>query len=386
MAVLLVLVLAASGVPSPLYRVYAEEFGFGTGTLTLVFAVYAFALLLALLTVGALSDHVGRRPVLAVALLVEAAAMGLFVLADGVAWLIAARVVQGLATGAMTGAFGAALLDLQRPAKPLGPLINSASPGLGLSAGALGASVAVQVLVQPGEWVFGVLGAVFVVAGVVTWVALPESSPRVPGALASLRPSVHVPRASRRAFLVALPCLAATWALGGLYASLGPSLVAGVFGVENHVAGGLLILALNGTGLVGSLVTRGLAPATGMVAGALVFVVGVGGTVAALAAGSLGLFYVAAVVSGFGFGSAFLGAMATVTTGVDPAQRAGLLSAVFTVSYLAFSLPAIAAGLAAGPLGLTTTAEVYGAVVVLLALTAVAGLVRDRRPVPVTAD
>ncbi|GHE12090.1 MFS transporter [Klenkia taihuensis] len=385
-AVLLVLVLAASGVPSPLYRVYAEEFGFGTGTLTLVFAVYAFALLLALLTVGALSDHVGRRPVLAVALLVEAAAMGLFVLADGVAWLIAARVVQGLATGAMTGAFGAALLDLQRPAKPLGPLINSASPGLGLSAGALGASVAVQVLVQPGEWVFGVLGAVFVVAGVVTWVALPESSPRVPGALASLRPSVHVPRASRRAFLVALPCLAATWALGGLYASLGPSLVAGVFGVENHVAGGLLILALNGTGLVGSLVTRGLAPATGMVAGALVFVVGVGGTVAALAAGSLGLFYVAAVVSGFGFGSAFLGAMATVTTGVDPAQRAGLLSAVFTVSYLAFSLPAIAAGLAAGPLGLTTTAEVYGAVVVLLALTAVAGLVRDRRPVPVTAD
>ena len=60
------------------------------------------------------------------------------------------------------------------------------------------------------------------------------------------------------------------------------------------------------------------------------------------------------------------------------------LSAVFTVSYLAFSLPAIAAGLAIGPLGLTTTAEVYGAVVVALALTAVAGLARDRRPVPVT--
>ncbi|MFC7574057.1 MFS transporter [Klenkia terrae] len=128
-AVLLVLVLAASGVPSPLYRVYAEEFGFGTGTLTLVFAVYAFALLAALLTVGALSDHVGRRPVLAVALLVEAVAMGLFFVADGVWWLLAARVVQGLATGAMTGAFGAALLDLQRRDRPLGPLINSASPG-----------------------------------------------------------------------------------------------------------------------------------------------------------------------------------------------------------------------------------------------------------------
>ncbi|GAA4313028.1 MFS transporter [Klenkia terrae] len=383
-AVLLVLVLAASGVPSPLYRVYAEEFGFGTGTLTLVFAVYAFALLAALLTVGALSDHVGRRPVLAVALLVEAVAMGLFFVADGVWWLLAARVVQGLATGAMTGAFGAALLDLQRRDRPLGPLINSASPGLGLSLGALGAAIAVQVLVDPGEWVFGVLGALFVVAAVLVWLGLPESSPRVPGALASLRPSVHVPRTSRRAFVVVLPCLAATWALGGLYASLGPSLVAGVYGVENHVAGGLLILALNGTGILGSLATRGLAPSTGMVTGALVFVVGVLGTIGALAAASLTAFYVAAVVSGFGFGAAFLGAMATVTQGVDAGERAGLLSAVFTVSYLAFSLPAIAAGLAIGPLGLTTTAEVYGAVVVALALTAVAGLVRDRRPVPVT--
>ncbi|MEI4272540.1 MFS transporter [Klenkia sp. LSe6-5] len=384
-AVLLVLVLAASGVPSPLYRVYAAEFGFGTGTLTLVFAVYAFALLAALLTVGALSDHVGRRPVLAVALLVEAAAMGLFAAADGVAWLVVARVVQGVATGAMTGAFGAALLDLQHPERPLGPLINSASPGLGLSVGALGASIAVQVLTSPGAWVFGVLTAVFVLAAVAVWVALPESSPRVPGAWASLRPSVHVPRTSRRAFLVVLPCLAATWALGGLYASLGPSLVAGVYGVENHVAGGLLILALNGTGIVGSLTTRGLTPSTGMVTGALVFVAGVAGTITALATGSLAAFFVAAVVSGFGFGAAFLGAMATATRGVDPRQRAGLLSAVFTVSYLAFSLPAIGAGLAIGPWGLTTVAEVYGAVVVVLALTAVAGLVRDRRPARVTA-
>ncbi|SDO89237.1 Predicted arabinose efflux permease, MFS family [Klenkia soli] len=383
-AVLLVLVLAASGVPSPLYRVYAEEFGFGSGVLTVVFAVYALALLVALLTVGALSDHVGRRPVLAVALLVEAVAMGLFLLADGVVWLLAARVVQGLATGAMTGAFGAALLDLQRREKPLGPLVNSASPGLGLSLGAVGAGVAVQQLPSPTDWVFGVLSVLFVLAAGAVWALLPETSPRVPGARASLRPSVHVPRANRRAFAAALPCLFATWALGGLYASLGPSLVADVYGVADHAVGSLVVLALNGTGLVGSLLTQRLAPTRGMVAGALVFAVGVVGTVVALAAGSLAAFFVAAVVSGFGFGSAFLGAMATVTRGVDPAQRAGLLSAVFTASYLAFSLPAIGAGIAAAHVGLTTTAEVYGAVVVVLALSAVGGLL-VQKAAPVTA-
>jgi len=335
--------------------------------------------------VGALSDHVGRRPVLAVALVLEAVAMVLFLTADGVGWLLAARVVQGFATGAMTGAFGAALLDLQRPERPLGPLVNSVAPGFGLSIGAVGAGLAVEFLPSPTDWLFGLLTALCLIAAAGVWVFLPESSPRLPGAAASLVPSVHVPVPQRRAFVVVLPCLVATWALGGLYASLGPSLVSGVFGVQDHVVGSLLILALNGTGLVGSLTMRGVAPARAMVIGALVFAVGVGGTVAALAVGSLAFFFVAAVVSGFGFGTAFLGAIATVTAGVAPGQRAALLSAVFTVGYLAFSIPAIAAGIAAGHVGLERTAQVYGVGVIVLALLAVAGLaLHSRRPAPVT--
>jgi MFS family permease len=383
-AVLLTLMLAASGVPSPLYRVYAEEFGFGSGMLTVVFAVYAFALLVALLVVGGLSDHVGRRPVLAAALVLEAVSMGLFLTADGLGWLLVARIVQGFATGAMTGAFGAALLDLQRPERPLGPLVNSVAPGFGLSVGAVGAGLAVEFLPAPTDWVFGLLTVLCLIAAAGVWVLLPESSPQLPGAAASLVPSVHVPAPQRRAFVVVLPCLIATWALGGLYASLGPSLVAGVFGVQDHVVGSLLILALNGTGLVGSLSMRGVAPARSMVVGALVFAVGVGGTVAALSSGSLAFFFTAAVVSGFGFGTAFLGAMATVTAGVAPGQRASLLAAVFTASYLAFSLPAIAAGIAAGHIGLERTAQLYGAGVIVLALLAVAGLaLHARRPAAV---
>jgi len=256
--------------------------------------------------------------------------------------------------------------------------VNAAAPGLGLSLGAVGAGLAVQFVPAPTDWVFGALTVLCLVAAVGVLV-LPETSPRLAGAAASLRPSVHVPVPQRRAFVVVLPCLIATWALGGLYASLGPSLVVDVFGVDDHVVGSLVVLALNGTGLVGSLAMRGVAPGRAMVTGALVFTIGVGGTVIALAVGSLAAFFVAAVVSGAGFGAAFLGAMATVTAGVAPGQRAALLSVVFTVSYLAFSLPAIAAGVAAGHVGLTTTAEVYGLAVVVLALVAVAGLALHRR-------
>ena len=379
MAVLLVLMLAASGVPSPLYRVYQDQFGFSPGVLTTIFGIYSFALLASLLVVGALSDHVGRRPVLVVAFLLEAVAMALFLVSDGVGWLLAARVVQGLATGALTSTLGAGLLDLQNRDRQLGAFINSASPGLGLSLGAGGAGLLVQFVPSPTDWVFAVLTVVFVLASVGTLLLLPETSPRLPGAVASLRPQVHVPPAHRRAFVVALPCLVATWALGGLYASLGPSLLVDVFGIENHLAGGMLILALNGTGVFGSLALRGSAPERALVLGGLVFAAGVAGTVAALVSGSVALLFLAAIVTGFGFGAAFLGAVATITRGVASGHRAGLLAAVFVVGYLAFSVPAIAAGIAVGGIGLQRTAEIYGVAVILLALSAATGPVLRRR-------
>ncbi|WP_233495929.1 MFS transporter [Geodermatophilus sp. TF02-6] len=376
---LLVLVLAASGVPSPLYRVYQERFGFSSGVLTTVFGIYAFALLAALLVVGALSDHVGRRPVLVAGLLLQAVAGLLFLLADGVGWLLAARVVQGLSVGTLTGTLGATLLDFQRADRPTGALLNSASPGLGLALGAVGAGLAIEFVPAPTTWVFGTTTALFTAAALLLPVLLPESSPRVPGALASLRPRVHVPAAQRGAFLVALPCLVALWALSGLYLSLGPSVMAGVFGVEDHLVGSLLLVAVNATGTVGSVSLWRASARTAMLSGCLVFAVGVTATVAALLTAAPVLFFAAAVVSGFGFGAAFLGAIATVTRGVAAGERGGLLSSVFVVGYLAFSVPAITAGLAAARVGLRPTATVYGALVVALALVAVAGLLRRRR-------
>ena len=378
--------LLASGVPSPLYRVYAEEFGFGPGLITVVFGVYAFALLLALLVVGGLSDHVGRRPVMAVALVVEAVSMVLFLAADGVGWLLAARVVQGLATGALTGAFGAALLDLQDPARPRASLLTATSPAVGLGLGAVGAGLAVQHLPSPTAWVFGLLTALFLLTAAGIGLFLPESSPRVPGAARSLLPRVEVPAAQRRVFWLIVPSMLATWSLGGFYASLSPSVVADVYRIDDHAIGTLPVLVLNTMSLVGSLVTSRMAGPKAMVGGGLVLVAGMAGTMAALSTDAVALFLVSTVVSGAGFGTAFAGALSTVTADVPPGRRAGLLAAVFTISYLAFSLPAIAAGVAAGAIGLYRTVEVYGAAVIVLTLVSVVGLALDRRRTAAAAD
>ncbi|MEV0409093.1 MFS transporter [Actinoallomurus sp. NPDC050550] len=379
--------MAAASAPSPLYVVYQHEWRFSATMLTAVFAVYALALLIALLTVGGLSDFIGRRPVLVLALLAETAAMVLFLTAGDVGTLLAARTLQGLATGTATGAISAGLVDLQ-PGTRLGPLVNSVAPTLGLAAGALGTGALVEYAPAPTTLVFVLLTAAFpLLAAAVAF--LPELvSPR-PGALASLRPRASIPAGARAPFLAALPCLIATWAMGGLYLSLGGSLSAGVLHVRSHLVGGLVVSALTGAGAVASTLLRDRTPHRVMIAGSAALAAGTGLTLLALALTSTPLFFLGTAVAGCGFGAAFLGAFRSLAALAGPAQRAELFAAVYVVSYLAFSVPAVLAGLAVPSLGLRATATGYGAIVIALALTAaLSGAVRARAArtaAPVTA-
>jgi hypothetical protein len=171
-----------------------------------------------------------------------------------------------------------------------------------------------------------------------------------------------------------VPALAAGWALGGLYLALGPSLAAELLHSTDPVAGGAVIFLLTGVGAITSIVCRGWNPPTAMGVGCLLLAVGVGGTVAAIAAGSAAGFFVGTAFAGSGFGLAFLGVFRTLVALAPPAGRAGLITAIYIVSYLAFSLPVIAAGIAATHVGLRNTAEVYGLAVAALDVLAAAGL------------
>lgn len=358
---------AASSAPSPLYPVYQAEFGFSSITLTAVFAAYVLALLTSLLTVGRLSDYLGRRPVLAAALVVEAAAMAVFLDAHGVAALYLARLVQGLATGAAIGVLGAYLLDLQ-PAtgSRLGSLVNSAAATGGLGVGAMLSGVLIEYGPHPTRLVFGILTATFLALALTTAV-LPESVERKPGALAAMRPQVSVPTAARRAFVRTIPTMASTWMLGGLMFSVGGSLLTGVFGQDNHAVVGLVLGLFAGTAALSSLVQRDQTPEAMERFGISALLIGAALFAVAIVTTSLTLFVVAAVIAGTGFGPAFLGAFRTVSQLAEPHERAALISAIYVVSYLTFSIPALVAGLLITDTGLRDTALGYGLVVVAVA-------------------
>lgn len=375
------LLLFGAGAPAPLYGVYQAQWQFSVITLTAVFAAYAVVLLVTLLIFGSVSDGLGRRATIVAGLAVNAVACGVFLAARGVGALFVARAVQGLAVGLATGAVGAALLDLQLEGSGLAPRVSTSVPPLGLAAGALGTSALVQYGPARTHLVWCLLlGASL--AAVVAVLAMPESGSVRRGVLASLRPHVGVPREARGAFAVALPCLVAVWALSGFYLSLGPSLAAQLLRSQNLMWGGVMVALLFSVGVPITFTVRKSSFSNVMLSGCVALLVGAGITFVAIATRTSAVLLAGAAVAGLGWGPAFLGSYGTIVARARPNQRAELVAAIYSVGYVAFSIPALIAGTATSHYGLHTTALVYLAVVGVLAATAAGSFLLSRARAP----
>ncbi|HUX86586.1 MAG TPA: MFS transporter [Chloroflexota bacterium] len=377
---LLLMVVFASAAASPLYRVYQVQFGFSAITLTAVFAVYVLTLLLTLLFFGSVSDHLGRRPVIFAATGFSIAACVVFLAVGSVPALFAARCLQGIATGLASGSIGAALFDLQPAGSQRASLATSAFSTLGLALGALISSALIQYAPAPTQLIWWALLAVFI-AGIGAVMAIAEPGSRRPGVFGSMRPKVAVPQQARATFVGAIPCLVGVWAMGGLYLSLGPSLAALAVGSSNRVWGGLVIFLLFGTGAAVSLTFRGIPSRAATIRGSMFLLAGLALTFFAIATTTSAAFLIGTAVAGVGFGLAFLGTFRMTTAQATPGRSAELVTAVFVVAYLAFSVPALIAGVGTTSFGLQSTALGYcAALAVLIAAAAGALLVRAQEP------
>jgi hypothetical protein len=375
---ILCLLFFAAGAPSPLYGIYRAQLRFSATTLTGVFAIYALVLLATLLVFGSVSDYLGRRRVILAALVVTAGACAMFLAARSTGLLFAARALQGLGVGTATGALGAALIDLQPEGSGLAPLITTTAPLLGLGASALGSSALAQYGPAPTRLVWWLLLAASVVAAAGI-LAMPEPGTRRAGVLASLRPRVGVPRQARGTFATAVPCLIAVWALSGLYQSLGPSLTAQLTGSRDLLWGGLLIFLLTGVAAAATVAFRGVRPRTAMLAGCLVLLAGLAVTFAAIATTTAAAFLAGSAVAGVGTGLALLGVNRTLIALAPPGQRAGLIAAIFIISFLGLSIPALIAGVATAHVGLHRTALAYCLAMAALVAVAAGSLMLRRR-------
>ena len=372
----------AAGSLTPLLVVYRRLWQFPASTLTLAFAAYAIGFLAAVLTLGSLSDHIGRRPVLIGALVVQLASNVLFLVAPDVGWIVAGRIVQGVASGAATSALTAALVELA-PAgrKRLGTILGSVSLTGGLAAGSLLAGLAIQFTPAASSVVFVTLIVLTVLGGAAV-VFSPETMGWTPGAVRSLIPRVSVPPAARREFAAAAPVVAAVWMLAGLSGGIAPSLVRSVFHLDSGLLDGLAGFVAPAVSAVIGLSFARVDPRRAMTIGIWSAILGALGIIVGVFSGSLGVMFVGQAIAGVAFGACFTAALRLVFPLAKPNQSAGVVAAIYVVSYGAFGLPIVIEGQLVAPLGEVPAVVWYTGLTVLLALISLIAQARIRRRTP----
>jgi predicted MFS family arabinose efflux permease len=368
-----------AGFLTPLLVVYRERWGFPPVILTVAFAVYAVGFLAAALTLGALSDHIGRRPVIVGALLVQVVATLMFLFAPDVGWVIAGRIVQGVASGAATGAFTAALVEFSpRGRAALGATLGSVGLTGGLALGSLVAGVAIQFVPAADTLLFVVL---LLLTGLGIGVALlsPETVPRSPGAIRSLIPRVSIPRPARQEFVAAAPVVAAVWMLAGLSGGLAPSMVRSVFHLDSGVLNGVAGFIAPAVSVITGFAIAGLASRRAMSIGIITAIVGSAGIIGGVLAQSLLLMFLGQAVAGVAFGASFTAALRLILPQAAPAERAGVVAGIYVVSYTAFGLPIIVEGGVAGAVGQVPAVVGYALLTIALAVVSLIAQQRARK-------
>ena len=375
----LVAFFVAAGAPTPLLPIYEHDWHFAAWILTLAFGVYAIALLVALLVIGSLSDYVGRRPLLIGALALELAAMMVFLLAGSVTWLIVGRIIQGIATGAASSAFGAAAVELApEHRKKLGSLMVSLASTAGLAIGALFAGLVAQLITSAASFTVWLVLAIVMALGTLFALVTPETAPRSHGAFASMRPRIAVPRHVRRQFANTIPGMISAFMATALYLGLIPIIFGAVFSVRSPAIAGLAAFVLFSLGAVASVATGSVHPHRLKIYGNSALTIGAVLFIGSIATASFPLIWIATVFAGVGVGATFSGTVRGLVPEVRVHERAGLFAAIFIVTYLALGISAIVAGFFATTIGLTKMAIGFGAtsaIVSVIAIALSAGLV-----------
>lgn len=368
--------------PTPLYSLYADEFGFGELMITVVFAAYAIGVIAGLLLFGHWSDQLGRRRMLAAGLVLSGLSAAAFLIPGALAWLFVGRVLSGLSAGVVTGTGTAALVDLAPPGgRARASFVAAAVNMAGLGLGPVVAGLLSQYAPLPTKLcfladlalVFGGLACVAVLREPVEVAANPQLAPR----------RLHVPEQARAAFTRAAIAGFAGFAVLGLFTAVSPAFLSTVLGNTNRAVEGAVVFAVFAASVAGQGISMRLSNGQALRGGCALLIVGMAFVASSLGAKSLALLVIGAVVTGIGQGMSFRAGLASVAGAAPDEQRGEVTSTFFVTLYVGISIPVIGEGALASGVGLVPAGLIFTGIVALLAAIALVLLVRERSAEPV---
>jgi len=368
-------IFAASNVIAPFYGTYQERWHFSGFTLTGIFAVYAAGVLTTLLLCGSLSDARGRRPVLLAATALLLVACAVFAAARGIEWLFAGRLLLGLGVGAASGTASAALTELEPTRDPRrAALLNTICFATGSALGPLAGGLLLEYAPAPTVVPFVAL-LVLLLACLAGIAFMPEPLAAPSGA--AWRPRrPQVSRALRPIFLAAAAGIVASWAAGSLFQSLGSTIAHEQLHTTNHIVAGLPYFLVALLGGIVQVVCRGWHARRAQLGGAAGLAAGMGLVVLGAILGAIPVFLGGTIVTGLGFGLAFMGSMRALAVATPALERASIISAFYSVGYLALIVPVMLGGRLLDAVGVPRTLIIYGGATIVMAL--LAGLAAAR--------
>jgi MFS family permease len=370
--------MAGANLATPLYHVYAAKFGFSSLVLTLVFATYAVVLVPSLILFGRLSDRFGRRPIVLAGLTVACGGLVLFAFAENTASLYAARALQGLAVGRISGAATAALVELDpRNDRRRAAMFAGLAQTGGSAAGPLLAGALAEWAPEPLRLPYLVGLALTVIAAAAT-LALSEAPDREREPWRIQRP--RVPKEIRRAFWRVSMTAATVWATVALYLSIVPSYVGAKLGTHNLA----LLAAISATALLASFVTLIVSqrwrpsPQLSQAAGLALLALGLVALVVASPLSSLALIVAGSLAAGAGHALGFLNAQEELND-LAPQERRGEVTAAFIACiYFLVATSVIGTGLLDLRFSLSVSVAAVSLALVACALAAGAWQLKDR--------
>jgi MFS family permease len=378
-SVLFVSVMVATTEPTPLYAFWERSYRFGSIVTTLVFATYAVGVIAALLFAGRDSDVDGRRPVLLACVGLSALSSILFLLADGLPMLFAARLISGLSAGLVSPTATATLVDLAGTV----PLWSKVVPGvvnlLGLGLGPVLGGVLAESAAHPTRLPFEVhLGVLTVAVILALGLAYRDRRVRTSPVMLVSRPSLGLPGAGRGTFVAAALGGFTTFALLGLFTSLVPTFLEKVIGQHHPWVIGASVSLLFGAAVLTQLALRGRPAGVAIELGLAVLIAGLAVLAASLDIASYPLFLAGTVICGSAVGAAFSGGLAIALNVAAPGERGRVSSLFYLIAYVGLTIPVIGAGIGVAEAGVLPTFIIVGTVLAVFDLAALTYL--RRRP------
>lgn len=360
----MLVVVLGSTVPSGLYTIYERDWGLAVSTTTLVFATYLVGVLVALVALGHLSDHLGRKPVMILAAGLSIASSVVFVLAADASLLYVGRFVSGLSVGLCTGAFTASLREHTR--KPAtGALLSTVITSGALAVGPLAAGLVARHMHDPLHTPY-VFYAVVVVVCLLGLLAVQETRIRACHT-PWLQLRVGLPSGIARAFTAAAITIGCAYAANGLFQSIMPLAAAATFHASDLGAAGYTSLMLAASAIVqipAAKVPTRMCTRVGLAVLAAGFIL----VAAAVLIAAKPLLVLATLVCGIGNGLAFRGSLARVAAVAPAGSESRVVSSYYVVGYAATALPTLVAGVLASNTGLSAVLAVLTAVLATITI------------------